>query len=64
MNPRNRFFILLSIIFVIALGYYFFSTPSNKDLVSDRHGGLEPGDRQPADAGTLAETCWWTKARP
>ncbi|HZS98039.1 MAG TPA: biotin/lipoyl-binding protein, partial [Terriglobales bacterium] len=33
MNPRNRFFILLSIIFVIALGYYFFSTPSNKDLV-------------------------------
>ena len=33
MNPRNRFFILLSVIFVIALGYYFFSTPSNKDLV-------------------------------
>ena len=33
MNPRNRFFILLGIIFVIALGYYFFSTPSNKDLV-------------------------------
>ena len=24
---------LLSIIFVIALGYYFFSTPSNNDLV-------------------------------
>jgi HlyD family secretion protein len=33
VNPRNRFFILLSVIFVIALGYYFFSTPSNKDLV-------------------------------
>ena len=33
MNPRNRFFILLGIIFVIALGYYFFSTPSHKDLV-------------------------------
>ncbi len=33
MNPRNRFFILLGIIFVIALGYYFFSTPSNRDLV-------------------------------
>ncbi len=33
MNPRNKFFILLGIIFVIALGYYFFSTPSNKDLV-------------------------------
>ena len=33
MNPRNRFFILLSVIFVIALGYYFFSTPSTKDLV-------------------------------
>jgi len=33
MNPRNRFFIVLGIIFVIALGYYFFSTPSNRDLV-------------------------------
>ncbi len=33
MNPRNKFFILLGIIFVIALGYYFFSTPRNKDLV-------------------------------
>ena len=33
MNPRNRFFILLGIIFLIALGYYFFSTPSNRDLV-------------------------------
>lgn len=33
MNPRNRFIILLSIIFVIALGYYFFSTPSSRDLV-------------------------------
>jgi len=33
VNPRNRFFILLGIIFVIALGYYFFSTPSHKDLV-------------------------------
>jgi HlyD family secretion protein len=33
VNPRNRFFILLGIIFLIALGYYYFSTPSNKDLV-------------------------------
>ena len=33
MNPSNRFFILLGVIFLIALGYYFFSTPSNKDLV-------------------------------
>ena len=33
MNPRNRFFILLGIIFLIALGYYFFSTPRNRDLV-------------------------------
>ena len=33
MNPRNRFLILLGIIFLIALGYYFFSTPSNKNLV-------------------------------
>jgi HlyD family secretion protein len=33
VNPRNRFFILLGIIFLIALGYYYFSTPSNRDLV-------------------------------
>jgi multidrug resistance efflux pump len=33
VNPRNRFFILLGIIFLIALAYYFLSTPSNKDLV-------------------------------
>jgi HlyD family secretion protein len=33
VNPRNRFFILLGIIFLFALGYYFFSTPSYKDLV-------------------------------
>ena len=33
MNARNRFLILLGIIFVIALGYYYFSTPSNRDLV-------------------------------
>jgi HlyD family secretion protein len=33
VNPRNRFFIMLGIIFVIALGYYYFSTPSNRDLV-------------------------------
>jgi HlyD family secretion protein len=33
VNPRNKFFILLGVIFLIALGYYFFSTPSNKDLV-------------------------------
>jgi HlyD family secretion protein len=33
VNPRNKFFILLGVIFLMALGYYFFSTPSNKDLV-------------------------------
>ncbi len=33
MNPRNRFFILLGIILLIAIGYYYVSTPSNKDLV-------------------------------
>lgn len=33
MNPRNRIFIVLGIIFLISLGYYFASTPSNKDLV-------------------------------
>ena len=33
MSARNKFIILLSIILVIALGYYYFSTPSNRDLV-------------------------------
>jgi multidrug resistance efflux pump len=33
MSARNRFFILLSIIFVISAIYYFFSTDRSKDLV-------------------------------
>lgn len=33
MSARNKFLILLSIICVIALAYYYFSTPSNRDLV-------------------------------
>jgi HlyD family secretion protein len=33
VSARNKFLILLSIIFAIALGYYFFSTPSSRDLV-------------------------------
>jgi len=33
VNARNKLIILLSIILVIAGTYYFFSTPSNKDLV-------------------------------
>lgn len=33
MNARNRFFIVLGIIFLIALTYYVVSTPSTKDLV-------------------------------
>lgn len=33
MNPRNRVFIVLAIICVIALGYYLLSTPRGKDLV-------------------------------
>ena len=33
MTARNRFFILLGIVFLIAVGYYFFSTPRSKDLV-------------------------------
>ena len=33
MSARNRFFILLSIIFVIAAVYYFFSVDHSKDLV-------------------------------
>lgn len=33
MSARNRFFILLGIIFVIAATYYFFSTDHSKDMV-------------------------------
>jgi hypothetical protein len=33
MSARNRFFILLGIIFVIAAAYYFFSTNHTSDLV-------------------------------
>jgi len=32
MSARNRFFILLGIIFVIAAAYYYFSTPHSPDL--------------------------------
>src|SRR6202044_2243311 len=33
MSARNKFFILLGIIFVIAATYYFFSTDHSSDLV-------------------------------
>ena len=32
MNARNKFFIILAVIFAIALGYYLFSTPRGSDL--------------------------------
>ena len=32
MSARNKFFIILGIIFAIALGYYLFSTPRSSDL--------------------------------
>src|SRR5438034_4608090 len=33
MSTRNKFLIILAVIFSIALGYYFFSTPRSRDLV-------------------------------
>jgi HlyD family secretion protein len=33
VNARNKFLVVLGIILVIAIGYYIFSTPSNKDLI-------------------------------
>ena len=33
MSARNRFFVLLGIIFVIAAAYYFFSTDHSRDMV-------------------------------
>jgi HlyD family secretion protein len=33
MSTRNKFLIILTVIFSIALGYYFFSTPRSRDLV-------------------------------
>jgi multidrug resistance efflux pump len=32
LNARNKFFIILGVIFAIALGYYLFSTPRGSDL--------------------------------
>jgi len=32
VNARNKFFIILAVIFAIALGYYLFSTPRGSDL--------------------------------
>jgi len=32
LNARNKFFIILAVIFAIALGYYLFSTPRGSDL--------------------------------
>ncbi len=32
MNARNKFFIILGVIFAISLGYYLFSTPRGSDL--------------------------------
>ena len=33
MSVRNKFLIILGVIFTAALTYYFISTPSNKDLI-------------------------------
>jgi HlyD family secretion protein len=33
MSARNKFFMLLGVIFVIAAAYYYFSTPHSRDLV-------------------------------
>ncbi|MBV9087592.1 MAG: biotin/lipoyl-binding protein, partial [Acidobacteriaceae bacterium] len=33
MNRTGRFWILLAVIFAVAIGYYFFSTPRAKDIV-------------------------------
>jgi len=33
MSVRNKFLVVLGVIFAIALGYYYISTPSNRDLV-------------------------------
>jgi HlyD family secretion protein len=32
MNPRNRIFVILGVLFVISLGWYFFSTNRSEDL--------------------------------
>ncbi len=33
MSVRNKFLIIIGVILAISLGYYYFSTPSNRDLV-------------------------------
>ncbi|MGA9717041.1 MAG: biotin/lipoyl-binding protein, partial [Acidobacteriaceae bacterium] len=32
MNPRNRIFVILGVLFLISLGWYFFSTKRSEDL--------------------------------
>jgi HlyD family secretion protein len=33
MSTRNKFIVIIGVIFAISLSYYYFSTPSNRDLV-------------------------------
>ena len=33
MSTRNKFIMIVAVIFVLSLGYYFISTPSSRDLV-------------------------------
>ena len=63
MSPRNRFFILLGIIFVIARGLLLLLYRPHQRSGADWHGGLEPGHRQPASAGGRIRNCWSMKAR-
>src|SRR5262249_21443386 len=53
VNPRNRFFVLLGIIILIALGYYFFSPPSHKDLALIRTVDSNQAIVSPQTAGRL-----------
>ena len=56
MSVRNKFLIILGVIFAISLTYYLVSTPSNKDLILDRHSGFEPSNCQPANRRATRET--------
>jgi len=62
MSARNKFFILLGIIFVIAATYYFFSTDHSKDLVLI--GTVDSNQViVSAQVEGRIQKCWWMKAR-
>jgi hypothetical protein len=58
MSARNKFFILIGVIFVMAAIYYGFSTDHSKDLVL-----IGTVDSNQVIVSAASRSCWWMKAR-